>query len=238
MSGKAALSPQSSFLVLKTAIINQGINSCERSKLSNLDFVDDITVLLDSTQGLQGLVSAIGKIVGGMGLSTSDKKTKMMLSGNHQPPNDAFISKNKVEVMKDFTYLGSSINNQCAMDHEIMCRIGYVCAAFNQLNKIWTNKKFTLKTKFHFYNSNDLSTLLYGCETWDLKTSQEKKLDAFYTRCIRKSVNIRWNDFITNEEVQEWSKQPPCVQSDMQMADELVGPHCMASSLKVCQPSL
>ena len=95
------------------------------------------------------------------------------------------------------------------MDHEINCRIGKASAAFNQLNKIWTNKKFSLKTKLRYYNSNVLSTLLYSSETWHLKSSQEKKLDAFDARCLRKILGIKWSDFITNEEVRERARQPP-----------------------------
>ena len=44
--------------VLKRSI-NLGIKWYERSKLSDLDFVDDIAALLDSIHSLFGLVSAI-----------------------------------------------------------------------------------------------------------------------------------------------------------------------------------
>ena len=54
-----------------------------------------------------------------------------------------------------------------------------------------------------------LSTLLYGCETWHLKISQEKKLDSFDSKCLRKILGIKWSDFITNEEVRERSRQQP-----------------------------
>ena len=112
--------------------------------------------------------------------------------------------------MDDFTCLGSSINSQGSMDHEISCRIGKASAAFNQLNKIWTSKKFSLQTKLRFYNSNLLSTLLYGCKTWYLKSSQEKKLDAFDSRCLRiKILGIKWSDFVRNEEVRDRSQQTP-----------------------------
>ena len=77
--------------VLKTMMIDQGIAMYEGSTLSNPDFVDDITALLDSTQGLQWIVSDIGKVTGGLGLSISKKNTKIMLSGNHQPFNDVLI---------------------------------------------------------------------------------------------------------------------------------------------------
>ena len=94
-----------------------------------------------------------------------------------------------------FTYLGSSINSQGSMYHEINCRIRKASTAFKQLNKIWTSKKFTLKTKLRFYNSNVMSTLLYGCETWHLKLSQERKLDAFDMRCLWHEMPLTWDAF-------------------------------------------
>ena len=97
--------------LLYKATINLGINLYKKSKLPHLDYADDIIALSDSTQGLQGLVSATGKVPGGLGLSISDTKTKIMLSGNHQPSNDILISQNIVEVIKDFTCPGSAINN-------------------------------------------------------------------------------------------------------------------------------
>ena len=54
-----------------------------------------------------------------------------------------------------------------------------------------------------------LFTLLYGCESWSLKAAQEKQLDAFDSRCLRKILGIKWSDFITNTEVRQISDQPP-----------------------------
>ena len=68
-------------------------------------------------------------------------------------------------------------------------------------------------TKFYLNNSNVLSNLLYSCETWHLKTSQEKKCDAFNIKGTRKILYIKWNDFITNEEV--WEQSSSSVQCDM-----------------------
>ena len=128
-----------------------------------------------------------------------------MLAGDHHPPHDVFIGQEKIDTVDDFTYLGSSINNQGEMTKEINCRIGKASAAFNQLNKIWLSKKFSLKTKLRFYNTNVLSTLLYGCESWSLNAAQKKQLDAFDSRCLRMILGIKWSDFITNKEVrQKW----------------------------------
>ena len=117
-------------------MIDQGIYWYERRKWSDLDIADDITALSESPEGLPGLVSAISKVAGCLILLINDKKTKIMLSGNHQSLNDIIIGQNKMEVIEDFNYLRSSINNQGTKDHGISCKIWKVCAAFNQLIKI------------------------------------------------------------------------------------------------------
>ena len=71
------------------------------------------------------------------------------------------------------------------------------------------SRRFCLKSKLRLYNSNVLSTLLYGCESWNLKTTEESKLDAFDTKCLRRILHIKWNDFITNKEVRERTNQLP-----------------------------
>ena len=94
------------------------------------------------------------------------------------------------------------------------------------------------KTKFGFYNSKAFSTLLYSCETWHLKTSQEKKLDAFNTRCIRNILNTRWNDFIIIEDVREQSKQSAVSSVICRWQLKWLGHVVWLPSLKACQPSV
>ncbi len=42
---------------------------------------------------------------------------------------------------------------------------------------------------------------MYGCETWALNQACMKKLAAFEMIFIRKVLNMKWQDKITNEEV-------------------------------------
>ena len=125
---------------MKQATGNKCIDWVEDQKLSDLDFADDIAALSYNTQDLQEFVNAIGETAGGLGLVISNKKTKHMLAGEHHPLHDVFIGQEKIDTVDDFTYLGSSINNQGEMTKEINCRIGKASAAFNQLNKIWLSK--------------------------------------------------------------------------------------------------
>lgn len=121
-----------------------------------------------------------------------------MLSGQNPPPTEVFIDKEEVEEVEDFTYLGGSISN--TNDHEQLLkhRIG------NQLSKPWSSRKISPGLVARFYNNSVISTLFYGCETRNFKVTEEKKLNAPDSKCIRKILGLKWNDFITNKEVRKW----------------------------------
>ena len=48
---------------------------------------------------------------------------------------------------------------------------------------------------------NVISVLLYGCKTWRTTQADEKKLDAFLRKGLRRILKIYWPMRITNEEV-------------------------------------
>ncbi|PZC71480.1 hypothetical protein B5X24_HaOG213343 [Helicoverpa armigera] len=46
-----------------------------------------------------------------------------------------------------------------------------------------------------------LSILLYGAETWTSYAKQERRLNNFHMRCLRRILDISWKDRVTNEKV-------------------------------------
>ena len=51
------------------------------------------------------------------------------------------------------------------------------------------------------YKACVLSTLLYGSETWTTYSHQERRLNSFHLRCIRRILNITWRDKVSNSEI-------------------------------------
>ena len=51
------------------------------------------------------------------------------------------------------------------------------------------------------YRAIVLPTLLYACETWTVYQRHAKKLNHFHTMCLRKLLNIKWQDRIPDTEV-------------------------------------
>jgi len=69
----------------------------------------------------------------------------------------------------------------------------------SKLSRVWENQKLTTPTKMAVC----ISTLLYGSESWTTCATQEKRLNVFHLRCLRRILSISWQDRITNSAVLE-----------------------------------
>ena len=107
-----------------------------------------------------------------------------------------------LENVDQFTYLGSTICSNLSLDSEIDKRIGKAATTLARLtSRVWENPKLTTHTKMAVYNACIISTLLYGSESWTTYARQEKRLNSFHMRCLRRILGISWQDKIPNTEV-------------------------------------
>jgi len=60
-----------------------------------------------------------------------------------------------------------------------------------KLSNVWQQSRLSLATKLRVYNLLVLSVLQYGCETWIILKSDERKIEAFHMLCQRRILRIR-----------------------------------------------
>ena len=65
-----------------------------------------------------------------------------------------------------------------------------------------------LTTKIKVYRAVVIPTLIYGAETWTLYRRQMRLLERFHQRCLRSILNIKWHDYVSNEDVPEKAGLP------------------------------
>ena len=108
----------------------------------------------------------------------------------------------ELDVVEQFTYLGSTVTDNLSLDTEIDKRIGKAATTLARLiSQVWINAKLTVKTKVVVYNACVVSTLMYGRETWTTYARQEKRLNSFHLRSIRRILGISWQDRVSNTKV-------------------------------------
>jgi hypothetical protein len=78
-----------------------------------------------------------------------------------------------------------------------------------QLYQVWKNKYLSKETKLRIFNTNVKSVLFYACETWRVLKTSMNKLQNFVNRCLRRILNIRLPDTISNNSLCEITKQEP-----------------------------
>ena len=92
----------------------------------------------------------------------------------------------ELEVVHQFTYLGSTISDNLSLDVKINKRIRKAASTLACLTThVWENTKVTVKTKAAVNNACVSSTLLYGSETWTTYAKQEQKLNSFHLCCLQ-----------------------------------------------------
>ena len=91
----------------------------------------------------------------------------------------------KLEVVHQFTYLGSTISDNLSLDAEINRCIGKASTTLGRrTSRVWENPKLTAPTKMAVYIASIVSTLLYDSETLTAYSKQERKFNSFHMRLL------------------------------------------------------
>ncbi|XP_063601126.1 uncharacterized protein LOC134777220 [Penaeus indicus] len=174
---------------------------CKQRRLLYIAFID-LTKAFDlvSRNGLFTLLQKIGcppKLLRMIMSFHEDMQGTVQSYGSSSGP---FPIKSGVKRSEDFTYLGSTISSNLSLDAELNKRIDKAATAKARLSKkVWDNKKLTTKTKMMVYQACVLSTLLYGSGPWTLYSHQERRLNTFYLRNLRRILGITWQDHVSNK---------------------------------------
>ena len=111
--------------------------------------------------------------------------------------------------MDDFTYLRSNISAENSIQKDISARINKARNSYCSLRNIWKSNIYSLKTKILLFDSNVISVLLYGCQSWRVSKDDVNKLDVFQTKCLRRTCNIFWPNKISNEDIYRRTNSSP-----------------------------
>jgi len=106
----------------------------------------------------------------------------------------------EIEEDGSFVYLGSVVSESGGTEEDVASRIKKANGVFVQLYPVWKNLNISKEVKIRIFNTNVKSVLLYVCETWKTTNQITRRLQIFVKKCLRRIMNIKWTDKITNKE--------------------------------------
>ena len=102
-------------------------------------------------------------------LKINIQKTKIMASG----PIDSWqIDGKTMKTVTDFIFWGSKITTDGDYSHEIKRRLLLGRKAMTNLKSILKSRDITLPTKVRLVKAVLFPVVMYGCESWTIKTAE------------------------------------------------------------------
>ena len=164
----------------------------------NLRFADDIDLMAGSNSELQELTTKLSERASAYGMEISTTKSKVMVNSVRDASVNITMNGEQLEEVSYFKYLGATLSKDGSCSTEIRTRIATATAAMARLTRVWKSK-MSFATKYHLYKSLVVSIVLYGCETWTLHAEEERRIQAFEYKCMRRLLKISYREHKTNK---------------------------------------
>ena len=168
------------------------------SWVSNLRYADDTTLMAESEEELKSLLMKVKEESEKVGLKLNIQKTKIMESG---PITSWKINGETVETVADFIFWGSKVTADGDCSHEIKRCLLLGRKAMTNLDSIFKSRDITLPTKVHLVKAMVFPVVTYGCESWTVKKTECRRIDAFELWCWTKLLRVPWTARRSNQSI-------------------------------------
>ena len=125
--------------------------------------------MAESEKELKSLLMKVKEESEKVGLKLNIQKMKIMASG---PITSWDIDGETVETVSDFIFWGSKITADGNCSHEIKRRLLLGRQVMTNLDRILKSRDISLPTKVHLVKAMVFPVVMYGCESWTVKTAE------------------------------------------------------------------
>ena len=104
-----------------------------------------------------------------------------------------------METVTDFIFLGSKITTDGDCSFEIKRHLLLGRKVMTNLDSILKSGDITLPTKIHLVKAMVFPVVMYVCESWTIKKSEQQRINAFELWCWRRLLRIPWTARRSNQ---------------------------------------
>ena len=111
------------------------------------------------------------------------------------------IDAETVETVLDFIFLGSKITAGGDCSHEIKRLLLLGRKLMTNLDSIFKSREITLPTKVPLVKAMVFPVVMYGCESWNVKKAECRRIDTFELWCWRRLLRVPWTARTSNQSI-------------------------------------
>ena len=169
-----------------------------RRNINNLRYADDTTLMAESEEQLKRLLMKVKEESGKVGLKLNIQKIKIMASG---PITSWEVDGETVGKVSDIIFWGSKITADVDCSHDIKRCLLLERKLMSSLDSIFKSRDITSPTKVHLVKAMVFLVVMYGCESWTVKKSEHRRIDAFELWCWRRLLRVPWTARRSNHSI-------------------------------------
>ena len=120
---------------------------------------------------------------------------------NDTAPTPLAVDGERIAEVSSFKYLGSwkTTNGDCSLD--IRSRIAMAKERMLGLIDIWKDHNISRQLIIRIMHALVWSVLLYGAESWTLRKTDERRIQAAEMWCDRRLLRVSWMEKRTNDSI-------------------------------------
>ena len=130
--------------------------------------------------------------------------------------------------MSDFILGGSKITVDGDCSHEIKRHLNLGRKVMTNLDSIFKSRDITLSTKVCLVKAMVFPVVMYGCESWNMKKAERRRIDAFELWCWRRLLRVPWTARRSNQSILK-EISPGCSLEGMMLKLKL---HCFGHLMR------
>ena len=163
--------------------------------IDNFRYADD-TILMAENEELKSLLMKVKEESEKVGLKLNIQKTKIMASG---PITSWQIDGETVETMADFRSSKITADGDCSNEIKRCLLLGR--KVMTNLDSMLKSRGNTLPTKVHLVKAMVFPVVMYGCESWNIKKAERRRIDAFELWCWKRLLRVPWTARRSNQSI-------------------------------------
>ena len=103
--------------------------------------------------------------------------------------------------MTESSLLGSKITADGVCSYKIKRCLLLVSIAVTNLDSILKSKDIALPTKVCIVKAMVFSVVMYECQSWTVKNTEGRRIDAFEMWCWRRLLRVAWTAMRSNQSI-------------------------------------
>ena len=111
------------------------------------------------------------------------------------------IDRETVETVRDFIFWDSKITGDGDCRFEIKRHLLLGRKAMKNLDNVLKSRDITLPTKVHLVQAMVFPVVMYGCESWTIKKTEQWRINAFELWCWRRLLRVPWTARRSNQSI-------------------------------------